>query len=137
MLISAGNALAGKIADGLRFQWLNDLGMDVKRSMLGIFSMNLVIYGVVTAVQKTIPSGPLFEEPFWLEDAMGRVFPVHLQFIGSWEALHAVLETHFRDMQGARKIIDKEYILQDHATGDGIDQTKRWEGSFLPGQRWL
>jgi len=47
--------------------------MDVKRSMLGIFSMDLAIYGVVIAIQKAIPSGPLFEEPFWLEDAMGRV----------------------------------------------------------------
>jgi hypothetical protein len=73
----------------------------------------------------------LIEEPFILEDPIGRPAPVHLQFITSWDAFNAVLEIRFRSVQGHRKIVQKEYGLQEEVTGREINQSgqacyQRW-----------
>jgi hypothetical protein len=51
-----------------------------------------------------------------LEDAIGRIAPVHLQFVTSWDAFNAVLEIRFRDLQGFKKVKDKQYGLRNKAT---------------------
>jgi hypothetical protein len=74
-------------------------------------------------------------EPFILEDAIGCKAPVHLQFINSWDVLHAVLKVRFRAIQAADKVSRNEYCFQDRATGREVVRTRPWEGAFLPGQR--
>ncbi|KAF2822424.1 hypothetical protein CC86DRAFT_423586, partial [Ophiobolus disseminans] len=136
--ISAGNAVLGKVTDALRMDWLRQLGSELKGLVTRAIAMNVATYHAVLNIQKLLPSRlerGLIEEPFILEDPIGRIAPVHLQFVTSWDAFHAVLEIRFRDLQGLDKIEHKKYGLQDRATGREIEQSRSWQRAFLPGQR--
>ena len=106
--------------------------------MTNISFVNLATYKVVLALRNSLPSRlerSLIEEPFFLEDAIGRISPIHLQWISSWAAFDAVLETRFRGLQGHEKVIKGRWILQDHATRREILRKTCWDGTFLPVQR--
>ncbi|MCJ1377618.1 hypothetical protein MMC17_000713 [Xylographa soralifera] len=85
-LITNGNTISQKIQDALRLDWIRQLGEDLKSFMKSIFSVNVATYKAVVAIQEGLPSRlerMLYQEPFILEDAIGRVAPVHMQFISS------------------------------------------------------
>jgi hypothetical protein len=137
-LINSGNSVTAKIADALRLDWLRQLGTELKGYMRRIIAMNVATYHAVISIQSALPSRlerGLIEEPFILEDAIGRIAPVHLQFVTSWDAFNAVLEIRFREIQGFHKIKRKQYGLQDKATKRDIEQSRPWQRAFLPGQR--
>lgn len=137
-LISVGNTVTTRIADTLRLNWFRKLGSELKSLMERIFTTNVAIYKAVVALQAGLPSyleRSIIQEPFILEDAIGRMSPVHMQFISSWEAFDAVLELRFRTVQGHKKVKNKEYIIQEHVTRREIRRNQPWEVSFLPGQR--
>ncbi|ORX97798.1 hypothetical protein BCR34DRAFT_456510, partial [Clohesyomyces aquaticus] len=137
-LITVGDSVTNKIADALRLDWLRQLGTELKGFMRRIIAMNIATYHAVVSIQSALPSWlerGLIEEPFILEDAIGRVAPVHLQFVTSWDAFNAILEIRFKDVQGFRKVREKQYGLQDKVTGRDIEQSRPWQRAFLPGQR--
>lgn len=106
--------------------------------MSKIILINIATYKAVLSLQNMLPSQlerTLIGEPFVLEDAIGRISPVHLQFISSWSALEAVLGTRFRGIQGHDKVQSGQYVLQEHNTGLEISRERNWEGAFLPGQK--
>ncbi|KAJ4368159.1 hypothetical protein N0V83_006515 [Neocucurbitaria cava] len=136
--IESGNSLLGKVSDALRLDWLRQLGSELKALMRRAIATNIATYHAVLSIQAVLPSRlerGMIEEPFILEDPIGRIAPVHLQFVTSWDAFNAILEVRFRDIQGYRKIKQRKYGLQDKSTGRDILQTRRWGGAFLPGQR--
>ena len=136
--IESGNSILGKVTDALRLDWLRQLGSDLKALMRRAIATNIATYQAVLSIQAILPSRlerTMIEEPFILEDPIGRIAPVHLQFVTSWDAFNAVLEVRFRDIQGYKKIKQRQYGLQDKSTGRDIVQTRRWDGAFLPGQR--
>jgi hypothetical protein len=117
---------------------IGELCTHIKAVVTKTFFINVATYKAVLALQNLLPSHlerSLINEPFVLEDAIGRISPVHLQFISSWAAFDAVLETRFRGIQGYEKVVDGHWTLQDRATGRDIVRTQRWEGAFLTGQR--
>ncbi|KAF2108018.1 hypothetical protein BDV96DRAFT_672475, partial [Lophiotrema nucula] len=127
-LVSLGNTVTEKIADAIRLDWLRHLGAELKGFMRRIMAMNLATYHAVLSIQAALPSRMergLIEEPFILEDAIGRIAPVHLQFVTSWDAFNAVMEIRFKDVQGYKK---------ERATKREIEQTRPWQLAFLPGQ---
>jgi hypothetical protein len=137
-LLSAGNATARKLLNSLRLKWLKQLGLELKALMRKIIIINFATYRAVIAIQEGLPTHlerSMIQEPFILEDAIGRIAPVHLQFIDSWDAFDAVLELRFRGMHGFAKVRRKEYTLQERATGKEIHRCRHWNSSFLPGQR--
>lgn len=137
-LVSASNAIVSKVKDALRLDWVAQFGTDIKEFMTKIITINLATYHTVISIQGIITGGlqrSLNYEPFILEDAIGRIAPVHMQFINSWEAFDAVLELRFRKLQGHTKVRRQEYVLQEHTTHREISRTREWEGSFLPGQK--
>lgn len=137
-LLKSAKSRVETISDTLRLDWLRSIGSELKHFMGRIFFMNVAIYRVVVDIRALLPSQlerTLVQEPFLLEDAIGRISPVHLQFIASWDAFDAVLETRFRDLQGYKKIVSKEFVLQERSTKQDILRTRPWEGAFLPGQR--
>ena len=100
--------------------------------------MNVAIFRTLLEIRASLPSHlerGLIQEPFLLEDAIGRISPVHMQFITSWAAFDSVLDMRFRNIPGHSKILSKEYILQDHASRRDINFHQPWEGTFLPGQK--
>lgn len=131
-LISASTHIAKNIAENLRLEWFRQLGSDLKLMTQRIFTMNVATYNALLAIKSGFPSHlerSLIQEPFILEDAIGRISPVHLQFISSWEAFDAVLELRFRLVQGYTKVKNGEYVLQEHATRGKLFLT-RTEGRY-------
>jgi hypothetical protein len=132
------SAVATKVSDSLRFEWFRQLGSELKAMMNKIFRTSIATYEAVVSIQRVLPSHlerSMFREPFILEDAIGRVSPVHMDFINSWEAFDAILRLRFQNFQGFRKVQNKEYVLQEHATKREIKRTRPWDCAFLPGQR--
>ena len=79
--------------------------------------------------------GPCWiQEPVTLTDAFGRVAPVHLELINSWEVLDSVLMARFRDGPGERKIREKQFTLEDRTSMMDIDRKASFETSFFPGR---
>ncbi|KAF6235175.1 hypothetical protein HO173_006804 [Letharia columbiana] len=102
---------------GLRFDmdYLKNLGADILSFMQKIWKVNFLTYKAVISLQTSIPAQLercWTQEPATLEDALGRVTAVHLEFLDSWEAFEAVLEVRFRQLPGHRKIRQGEYALQ-------------------------
>jgi len=112
--------------------------MEMRDSIRKLLAGNKGILKSLRAIESGLPSAlerSLIQEPFILEDAIGRVTPVSLQFIDSWDAFQAVLEIRFRGIQGADKVQNREYTLQDRARGFEITRVRPWQSAFLPGQR--
>ncbi|KAK1754244.1 hypothetical protein QBC47DRAFT_403629 [Echria macrotheca] len=135
--ISEAKSMLAHISGSI--SWIRDFCSKMQASVDTLLSVGRQVHAGVMQIQQAQLS-PLMErlltdEPFVLEDAIGRRAPVHLQFINSWDALHAVLEARFRDIQGADKVSRNEYSFQDRATGREVVRTRPWEGAFLPGQR--
>jgi len=102
------------------------------------FLMNVVIYRGVLSIQGSLLGSlerTLIQEPFILEDAIGRLCPVHLQFICSWEAFEDVLEHRFRGLQGHNMVLQKDWIIQELSTCRDISRNTPWAAAFLPGQK--
>lgn len=138
VLLVANNNITSNIKEALRLDWFKQLGSELRAFMQRIITINISTYNALIAIQQTISSRPelsLLQEPFILEDAIGRISPVHMQFINSWEAFHAVLSRRFQDVQGYKKVQSGEYILQEHVTRREISRSHRWEAAILPGQR--
>ncbi|KAH8819392.1 hypothetical protein F5884DRAFT_10370 [Xylogone sp. PMI_703] len=132
------STVATKVTESLRFEWFRQLGTELKIMMSKIFRTNIATYEAVVAIQRVLPSNlerTMFREPFILEDAIGRISPVHMDFINSWEAFDAILRLRFENVQGYKKVQNNEYILQEHATRREIARTRPWNLAFLPGQR--
>lgn len=133
------NSLAvTKLTEALRLDWIRQLGRELKSFMRKIVVTNLAIYKAVSEIRGCLPSQlerSLYQEPFILEDGIGRVAPVHMQFISSWEAFDSVLELRFRGVQGYEMVRDRRYVIQENATKREIDRSRTWEAAFLPGQK--
>ena len=102
--------------------------------MRKIFAMNVATYNAIMDMRGQLPSHlerSLFQEPFILEDGIGRIAPVHMQFITSWEAFDSVLEMRFRGMQGHQMVQNKEYVIQENATRREIGRSHPWVRIFL------
>ncbi|OCL09337.1 hypothetical protein AOQ84DRAFT_339092 [Glonium stellatum] len=135
-MILAGNSLGSRMME--RLDWIQKLGSDLKRFLCHVISGNIAIYREVVALRSAFAKRidrPLLEDPFILEDAIGRIAPVHLRFINSWAAFQAVMEIRFKGKQGSMKICKMEYVLQKSATGREIDRSLSFEDAFLPGQK--
>ncbi|KAE9370054.1 hypothetical protein N431DRAFT_344057 [Stipitochalara longipes BDJ] len=137
-LIKEHNKSLADITEVPRLQWVKQIGCDIKYMMFKIFAVNIAMYKAVLNIQAGLPSSlerALIQEPFILEDAIGRIAPIHMQFISSWEAFEAVLELRFRNAPGYRKVQNRKYTFQEHGTKKDIVRTRPWDASFLPGQK--
>lgn len=117
---------------------MKGLGLRVQKLIYGVILINFRIYKEIVGIQRMFEnhlSHPLMEDPFILEDAMGRIAPVHLRFITCWEAFEAVLKIRFDDAMGISKVGRGEYVLQESATGRDVDRGTDWNLAFFPGQK--
>ena len=136
MHIRAGNAVASDIAR--RLEWVRNLGQDIKKFLQGIFMTTYATYRLVLDIRDRLPSHlerSLYQEPFILEDSHGRIFPIPMQFVNSWEAFDAVLGMRFVNLPGHKMVQRKDYVLHESAANRDIERSRPWEGAFFPGQR--
>ncbi|KAI4159225.1 MAG: hypothetical protein LQ342_006745 [Letrouitia transgressa] len=84
-----------------------------------------------------LPPQVLLPQPVTLKDACGDIYPFHLTFIPSLEALVAVLKfrfkTHGVSTVGLRKLETKEFIFREQDYK--ISVRRPWASVFKPGQR--
>lgn len=134
-------ALASSMTSILRhmsqkFSWFTKSLVSVKSMVSQGFRLNLATYRAVMSIQQSLGlpmDRALIQTPFVLEDPLGRVAPVHLQFITSWNALYAVLTARFEGLPGHDKIERREFVLQERATNREISGEDPWEIAFRPG----
>lgn len=135
-LIASGNTLGSWILE--RVEWVKNLGTELEQFLNRIIAGNFAIYREIVALRSaftTRADRSLCEDPFILEDAIGRVALVHLRFINSWQAFDTVMEIRFTGKQGLPKIQRREYILEENATGLKIDRSMDFSDCFLPEQK--
>lgn len=112
--------------------------LDIKRSVSHIASTVLSLSLELSSFRVLLVSfqrSPVDEYYFTVEDALGRVFPIHLNTITTWEAFAFVLTEKFKNGAGARRVRDKRYRLIEFATRREIDQGNNWERTFRPHQK--
>ena len=76
----------------------------------------------------------LNEKPSILVDSLGRRTPIPLQFVNSWAAFEAVLEVRFENQHGHRKVLDRQYVLQDSKRSLDLERDRPWDGQVMPGR---
>lgn len=99
---------------------------------------NLHIYREVVAIRTTQSSRlerPIPEEFFTLEDAAGRIMPIHLRTVDSWDAFRVLLAIRFKDRKGASRVARNRYTLQEYDSREIIEQNLPWNTTFISGQR--
>lgn len=114
------------------------LGSELKALMRRILALNFRSYNILLELQTRVPREfePCWiQEPLILTDALGRIAPIHLELINSWDVWESVLEARFRNLPGERKIKRKEYALQDRFSQLDIEMSASFESCFLPGRR--
>lgn len=103
-----------------------------------IISMNVRVFQVVLNIQEllmAIPGQVERQQPVYLNDALGRYSPFHLEFIKCPEALISVLSINFKWLGAAsKKIQNGEFTIHDSRTKRDIDLSRPWDECFLPGQ---
>jgi hypothetical protein len=137
--VTANNSIALKIKETISFTWFRQLGGELKGMIHKIMAMHAATYKAVIMIQACLPSyleRLLIQEPWILEDAIGRISAIPVQFIESWDAFDAVLEIRFRDVQGFQKVKEKKYILQQHGTGLEVTRSAAFTTAFIGGKRY-
>jgi hypothetical protein len=100
--------------------------------------MSFGSYRILLDLQTRVPRefGPCWiQEPLTLTDALGRVAPIHLELVNSWDVFEAVLEARFLNFPGEEKIKSGEYAISHGASEQDLERTQAFETAFLPGRR--
>jgi hypothetical protein len=106
--------------------------------MSKIWIMSFRSYRILVDLQSRVPREfePCWiQEPLILTDALGRVAPIHLELVNSWEVFDAVLSARFLNVPGGQKIERKEYAIQDRSSQQDIERSYSFGSGFLPGRR--
>jgi len=114
------------------------LGAELKAFMAIIWTLSFQSYKIILDLQTRIPrefEKCWIQEPLILTDALGRVAPIHLELINSWDVLESVLTARFKNIPGGQKVKQGEYALQDRRSLNLIEKNQAFEASFLPGLR--
>ena len=75
------------------------------------------------------------QEPVILTDALGRIMPIHIELVNSWEVFDCVLAARFVNLPGEGKIARKEVAFQDRYLAKDVERCHSFESCFLPGRR--
>ena len=104
-----------------------------------IMAINVQVFQIVLNLQNlllSIPGQVERQQPVYLNDALGRYTPFHLEFIRSPKALISVLSDNFKGRRTAWRLIQEgEFIMHDTISKLGINFRLPWDQCFFPGQR--
>ncbi|KAH9242408.1 hypothetical protein K456DRAFT_27845 [Colletotrichum gloeosporioides 23] len=115
-----------------------EIGIQIQRSTSNIMTMMVALSGELNGIKSILMrlhvDRPLSDEYFTLEDSTGRVFPIHLRTITSWDAFEYVLMDRFKGKKGAHRVKKKRYTLKERANNREVNRSLEWESAFLPHQ---
>jgi hypothetical protein len=76
------------------------------------------------------------QQPVTFTDPFNRTWPLHLEFICSYDEFMNALKFKFEEAGCASAMLDqKEFVVEEEGTQRKIDMEMQWGCSFLPGQR--
>jgi hypothetical protein len=124
-------------------------GMRQRRQRL--LALSLELQDFIAKMYKSMPSdfksliniqqkmtkqtGPCWiQEPVILADPLGRVAPIHLELINSWDVFEKVMDGRFLDLPGRKKLKRQEYALQDQDATANLERSQPFEACFIPGR---
>ena len=124
------------IREDLKLGWLRQLGSELKGVVSQIFTMSGTTLSAIQRIEQRLPSHSEMTliRAFTLEDAIGRITPVDMVFVSSWDAFEAMLEGCFREFPGHKMVARKQYVFQDQKTNRDIKRSIPWSGALVPGQ---
>lgn len=94
-----------------------------------------LVVNMQKALQTQLPPQIDRQQPVYFEDAHGRIAPLHIEFIDSFEAFRAVLEVRFRHVAGLKKVQRNEYSMQELGGKRRLNLQAPWDSVFLPGRK--
>jgi len=106
--------------------------------MSRIWTLNFKTYSSIIDLQSRIPKefGPCWiQEPLILTDALGRVAPIHLELINSWDVFDNVLAARFIDLPGEGKVARGEYAIHEPNLVRDLERSQPFAACFMPGNR--
>lgn len=119
-----------------RVNLFTKLLVSVKSMLRRGLRLNLATHTAVLSIQESLSHSmdrALIQQPFVLEDPLGRIAPVHLQWVTSWKGFYTNLALRFEGLPGLNKIEQREFVIQERATGREISDKEPWEIAFRPG----
>ncbi|KAI9692915.1 MAG: hypothetical protein M1822_004910 [Bathelium mastoideum] len=99
-----------------------------------ILFSNLKLISCVVEASR-IPPQVTFEKPVVFEDAHGRILPVQMVWIKSWENFETMLKMGFSDVPGLSLIKRGEYVLTDVHSKTDLQKTRPIQTAFRPGRK--
>ncbi len=124
-------------ANAVRRRYFTSLSIDLKRFMTSILAASHHSYKVLLDVQSRVPREfkPCWiQEPVVFTDPLGRIAPIHLELINSWDVFDTVLAARFINLPGNGKIARNEVVFQDRYLAEDIERSQPFESCFLPGR---
>ena len=114
------------IREDLKLGWLRQLGSELKGVVSQIFTMSGTTLSAIQRIEQRLPSYSEMTliRTFTLEDAIGRIAPVDMVFVSSWDAFDAMLEGCFREFPGHKMVARKQYVFKIRK------QTRKSKGRF-------
>ena len=126
------SSMSESITSGLQqSKQLLEMTTQVLRTNVQVFQVVLSLHNILTR----IPGQVEHQQPVFLIDGLGRASPFHLELIRSAEAFVAVLEVNFRKFGADKKILNREFVIEDSTSKQDIDLEADWDLCFSPGQR--
>ncbi|KAK4452014.1 hypothetical protein QBC34DRAFT_456941 [Podospora aff. communis PSN243] len=87
------------------------------------------LHRAVTSLQRSLPGEHLY---FEIEDPTGRLLPIPIKTIKSWEALDFILAEQFKGRKGARRVMNGQYVLKENKIGRRVSRNSPWYAAFEP-----
>jgi len=110
------------------------LGNEVKGMVFQIFTMSRTTLSAVERIEGRLPSRSeqLLIRTFVLEDVLGRITQIDMDYVNSWDAFDGMLAVCFLGLPGHKKVAKKDYVIQDQKTSKELQRSIPWSGAFLP-----
>ncbi|KAL3297026.1 vegetative cell wall protein gp1 [Colletotrichum asianum] len=101
-----------------RLEFVSSLGIDLKNLTTQIMALVLAVSADLSRIGTVMMwlDRPMSDEHFVFEDATGRVFPIYLRTIMSWEVFEFIIVDRFKGKKGSHRIQKGRYTLQERAT---------------------
>jgi hypothetical protein len=125
------------IQSDLKLGWLQQLGTELKGMVFQIFTNSGTTLSAVQRIEERLPSRSeqLLIRTFILEDVLGRITQIDMDYVNTWDAFDAMLAVCFLGLPGHKKVAKRDYVIQDQKTSKELLRSIPWSGAFLPGQR--
>ena len=125
------SSMSDNIISGLQqSKQLLEMTTQVLRTNVRVFQAVIELHNIL----KRVPGQIERQQPVFLIDGLGRASPFHLEFIRSAEAFVAVLAVNFKKFEDDKKILNREFVIEDSTSKQDIDLEADWDLCFSPGQ---